>query len=100
MNGRDLIIFEKKGKEELEAPKKQKAEDPRNLKLKAIGLTNYADFKHPDVSEGEKKQREQLLKHKELALNKSPNLFISKTRLALRNLPLSNFYEKELKALF
>lgn len=67
--------------------------------MKAYGLTNYDEFFQPDVVELQMKQRESLLKQKELALNKSPNLFVSKHRLVLRNLPLSKFYEKELKEL-
>jgi len=53
MNGRDLIILPKQTREELENPdnKKKKPADPRNLRSKAIGLTNFFDFKQPKVSE-------------------------------------------------
>jgi hypothetical protein len=104
LNGRDLIIFEAKGKAELteiteEGKKKKVKEDTRNLGQKSVGLINYHDFFHSEISESQRKQREGLLQHKELALNKSPNLFVSKLRLALRNLPLHRFYEGELREL-
>ena len=85
-------------KQDKKAEDKRKI-DARNLDCKKIGLTNYEDFVHSNVSEQQIAQREQLLKHKEMALNKSPNLFVSKLRLALRNLPLHKFYEQELREL-
>lgn len=44
-------------------------------------------------------QRKHLLQEKETALNKSTNLFVSRTRMTIRNLPKRDFFEKELKEL-
>jgi len=81
------------------AKDKKKKEDARNVEMKAFGLTNYNEFFQPEVVELQVKQRDSLLRQKELALNKSPNLYVSKNRLVLRNLPLFKFYEQELKEL-
>jgi hypothetical protein len=40
-----------------------------------------------------------LLKEKETALSKNTNLFVSKKRIQVRNLPRRDFFEKELKEL-
>ena len=43
--------------------------------------------------------RQRLYISKDKALKSSSNLFISKTRLQIRNLPRKEFFEKELKEL-
>jgi len=53
LNGRDLIIMEQKGREQVNeiAQDKKKKEDARNVAMKAYGLTNYSDFFQPEVVE-------------------------------------------------
>lgn len=44
-------------------------------------------------------QRQRLLDEKEQALKKNTNLFVSRKRISIRNLPKRDFLEKELKEL-
>jgi hypothetical protein len=45
------------------------------------------------------KTRQHLLDEKDKALSKSTNLFVSRRRIQVRNLPKREFYEGELKEL-
>jgi nucleolar protein 4 len=74
-------------------------EDKRNLGLTNEGLLNTKDFKEEGrVSELDMKARIRLSKSKREALKKNPNLFISKTRICVRNLP-KKFVEADFKTL-
>lgn len=65
------------------------------------GLLNETNWinQDPVPTKAIMEQREKLYVSKQKALKASTNLFISKTRIQLRNLPRRDFYEKELKEL-
>jgi hypothetical protein len=69
--------------------------------LKRKGLQNEGDWinKVPALTQKQIDVRAHLIKEKETALAKNTNLFVSKNRISLRNLPKKEFYEKELKEL-
>ncbi len=75
--------------------------DKRNLALKKEGLLNFDDWVHqkPQPSDKAMKTRQHLLDEKDKALSKSTNLFVSRRRIQVRNLPKREFYEGELKEL-
>ena len=76
-------------------------EDKRNLNYTKEGLLNEQAWihKYPVPTEKSLEQRQRLLKEKETALTKNTNLFVSKKRIQIRNLPKREFFEKELKEL-
>lgn len=80
---------------------KKEREDKRNLNYKKEGLLNEEQWIHkvPRPTEKNIEQRQRLLKEKENALSKNTNLFVSKKRIQIRNLPRRDFFEKELKEL-
>lgn len=97
--GRKIVIMEAMAKDSVE--KKIKDEtvnaDKRNMRLIKIGLLNTNDFKQTErVSDEDMKLRVKLYKEKEKGLKKNPNLFISETRLCVRNLP-KNYSDSELR---
>ena len=65
------------------------------------GLLNESNWinQDPVPTKAIMEQREKLYVSKQKALKASTNLFISKTRIQMRNLPRRDFYEKELKEL-
>jgi hypothetical protein len=71
------------------------------LGLKREGLLNFEDWVHkkPQPTDKVIATRQHLLDEKEKALGKSTNLFVSKKRIQIRNLPKKEFYEGELKEL-
>ncbi len=79
----------------------KKKQDKRNLVLKREGLLNYEDWIHkkPQPTDKVIATRQHLLDEKEKALSKSTNLFVSRKRIQVRNLPKKEFYEGELKEL-
>ncbi|CDW89490.1 ribosome biogenesis [Stylonychia lemnae] len=107
LNGRRLVIKEAMSKSEAidkhaeDQSKKQMKEDKRNLNYKKEGLLNEETWIHkkPRPSEKQIEQRQRLLKEKDAALTKNTNLFVSKKRIQIRNLPRRDFFEKELKEL-
>ena len=73
--------------------------DKRNIRLVKSGLLNTKDFAQPgEVSKIDMDARIRLFTEKQRALKKNPNLFISETRLCVRNLP-RKYTEKELKTI-
>ena len=107
LGGRRLVIMEamSKGKAVQQTDDKVKEkkhhEDKRNVDLKMKGLVSEDDWlnKLPALTQKQIDQRAHLFKEKETALSKNTNLFVSKNRISLRNLPKKEFYEKELKEL-
>ncbi len=107
LNGRRLVIMEALDKSEgsdntnVAKVDDKKKEDKRNLANKREGLLNYEDWLHkrPSPTDKQIQQRQRLLDEKEKALSKSTNLFVSKKRIQLRNLPRRDFFEGELKEL-
>ena len=55
--------------------------------------------KHDKLTQAQSDLRQRLHIAKQKALNASTNLFVSKTRLQIRNLPRREFFEEELKQL-
>lgn len=105
MNGRRLVVMEAVSKDQASNTNfnrdDKKKDDKRNLASKREGLLNYEDWIHQTPRPTEKliEQRQRMLDEKEKALAKNTNLFVSKKRLNLRNLPKKSFYEPELKEL-
>lgn len=90
-----------KEKSKAEDRKKKEEEDKRNLGMSKEGLLNESNWinQDPVPTKAIMEQREKLYVSKQKALKASTNLFISKTRIQMRNLPRRDFYEKELKEL-
>ena len=65
------------------------------------GLLNEDNWIHkePKLSKTQFELRQRLWISKDQALKKSTNLYVSKTRLQVRNLPRREFFEKEMKEL-
>jgi hypothetical protein len=105
LNGRRLVVMEAMTKDDATNPKNltddKKKQDKRNLALKREGLLNFEDWIHKNPRPNEKamQQRQRLQDEKDKALSKSTNLFVSRKRVQLRNLPKRDFFEKELKEL-
>jgi RNA recognition motif-containing protein len=80
---------------------KKEAEDKRNLGMAKEGLLNEENWIHktPAPSKQQMELRQRLFMVKDKALKASTNLFVSKTRLQIRNLPRRDFFEAELKEL-
>jgi len=106
LKGRRLIVMRAMKRDDLSTKKKEdevkqeEYKDKRNMHLKKEGLTNIDDFENQEISPADMKRREKFLEDKENSLKSNPNLFVSKTRLTIRNLPKKSFDEKELKTLF
>jgi RNA recognition motif-containing protein len=84
----------------LEQKQKKLQEDKRNLGMAKEGLLNESNWIHQEpISKQQFELRQRLYIAKDQALKKSVNLFVSKTRLQIRNLPRRDFFEKELKEL-
>ena len=110
LDGRRLIVKEQVSKDEagklrenrkLEDKRKKEEEDKRNLGMAKEGLLNEAAWIHqtPPLSKTAMELRQRLYVAKDKALKNTTNLYISKTRLQLRNLPRRDFFEAELKEL-
>jgi RNA recognition motif-containing protein len=110
LDGRRLIVKPKLSKDEagklsenktLEQKKAKLLEDKRNLRMAKEGLLNEEAWIHkePRLTKAQFELRQRLFISKDKALKASTNLFISKTRLQIRNLPRREFFEKELKEL-
>ena len=107
LKGRRLVIMEAMARDENGAPIAAKAVDDkkkmdkRNLALKRDGLLDHETWVHQNPRPTEKaiQQRQRLMDEKDKALSKSTNLFVSRKRITLRNLPKRDFLEKELKEL-
>jgi len=65
------------------------------------GLLNEANWIHaaPPLTKAGLELRQRLYASKDKALKSSTNLYVSKTRLQIRNLPRREFFEAELKEL-
>jgi len=76
-------------------------EDKRNLKMAKEGLLNEESWIHqePKLTKPQFEMRQRLYISKNSALKNSTNLFISKTRIQVRNLPRREFDVKEVKEL-
>ena len=75
--------------------------DKRNLGMAKEGLLNEANWIHqdPPPSKASLELRQRLYISKDKALKNSTNLYVSTTRLQIRNLPRREFFEAELKEL-
>ena len=86
--GRRLVIFKAESKDD----RKKKVEeskvkvDKRNVDMIKVGLVGTYDFVHGPVNEEDMATRIRLYKEKLDAVKKNPNLFVSKTRMCLRNI--------------
>ena len=110
LDGRRLIIKPSISKEKadnlkqeqaLDIKQKKSEEDKRNLKMAKEGLLNEDNWIHqePKLTKVQFEQRQKLFINKNSALKNSTNLFISKTRLQVRNLPRRAFDVSETKEL-
>ena len=86
--GRRLAMFKAETKTTREENIKQSKvkEDKRNLDYLKLGLVTTKEFVHTGVSQGDMDTRIRLFQEKQKAMKKNPNLFISKTRLHIRNI--------------
>lgn len=108
LDGRRLIVKEQLSKsaaanikETRKAQEKQQKaeEDKRNLGMAKEGLLSEENWIHktPPPPKAAMELRHRLYIAKDKALKQSTNLYISKTRLQIRNLPKRDFFEAELK---
>ena len=90
-----------KEKQKAEDRRKKEEQDKRNLGMAKEGLLNESNWinQEPIPTKAVMQLRERLYIAKDKALRASTNLFISKTRIQIRNLPRREFFEKELKEL-
>jgi len=86
--GRRLVMFKAESKSDRERSKEEKnvKVDKRNKDLLKVGLVTTKEFVHEGVSEKEMETRIRLFKKKQDSIKKNPNLFVSKTRLCMREL--------------
>lgn len=86
--GRRLAMFKAETKSEREQNIKlsQEKKDKRNLDYVKLGLVTTKEFVHTGVSQTDMDTRVRLFKEKQKSLKNNPNLFISKTRLCIRNI--------------
>lgn len=101
LKGRKLVIMKALSRDNLQ--QKLSTEDvktdPRNLLSTKFGLLNTKEFQlDGNISEIDMRTRTRLYQSKTKALKKNPNLFVSATRICIRNLPRT-FTEKEVKEL-
>lgn len=110
LDGRRLIVKPAITKDKASDLKKQQAldiktkkqeEDKRNIKMAKEGLLNEENWIHkePKLSKKQQELRQRLYIQKSQALKNSTNLFVSTTRLQIRNLPRRDFDVPELKEL-
>lgn len=103
LNGRRLVVLlaVARGEQATAQSDDKKKLDKRNLMAKREGLLNYEEWVHKNPRPNDKavQQRQRLQDEKDKALSKSTNLFVSKRRIQVRNLPKREFFEKELKEL-
>lgn len=110
LDGRRLIIKEQVSKEEAaglrdkqkaEEKQKKEDEDKRNVGMAKEGLLNEHAWinQGQPLSKAQSDLRQRLYISKQKALKASTNLYVSKTRLQIRNLPRRDFFEPELKQL-
>ena len=88
-----------KENQKAEEVRKKDAEDKRNLGMAKEGLLNEETWIHkePELTKAQMDLRQRLYISKDKALKASTNLYISTTRLQLRNLPRREFFEPEMK---
>lgn len=110
LDGRRLIIKEQVSKEEAltlkdrtkaDEKNKKEDEDKRNIGMAKEGLLNehaWVNKAYP-LTRAQTDLRQRLYISKQAALKASTNLYVSKTRLQIRNLPRREFFEPELKQL-
>jgi len=110
LDGRRLIVKESISKEEAsglnekrkaEDVRKKQMEDKRNLNMAKEGLLNEQNWlqQKGELPKAAMELRQRLYISKDKALKSSSNLFVSKVRLQIRNLPRREFFEPELKEL-
>jgi len=110
LGGRRLIVKESvskseagvlKEKQKTEEVRKKQEQDKRNLDMAKEGLLNETNWIHakPGLTKAALELRQRLYTSKDKALKASTNLYVSKTRLQIRNLPRKEFFEAELKEL-
>mmetsp|Transcript_10326 Transcript_10326/g.15816 ORF Transcript_10326/g.15816 Transcript_10326/m.15816 type:complete len:430 (-) Transcript_10326:231-1520(-) len=110
LDGRRLIVKPSVSKEQAASMKEKEKEDKqrekdeedkRNLGMAKEGLLNEDNWLHqkPAPTKGALELRQRLWISKDKALKKSTNLYISKNRLQIRNLPRKEFFEAECKEL-
>lgn len=85
---RRLVMFKAESKDERQKKNEESKVkvDKRNLNDVKVGLVGTHDFIHGPVGEEDMETRIRLYKEKQQALKKNPNLFVSKTRMCIRNL--------------
>jgi RNA recognition motif-containing protein len=90
-----------KKQQTLDIAHKKEEEDKRNLNMAKEGLLMEENWIHkePALSKKAQELRQRLWISKSKALKESTNLFVSKTRLQVRNLPRREFDVPELKEL-
>jgi len=95
---RRMVMFKAESRDQREKvqEKEEEKKDKRNKDLAKEGLVTTKDFVHEDVPEIDMKARVRLFRDKQYNLKKNPNLFVSKTRLWIRNLD-KRMNETELK---
>jgi nucleolar protein 4 len=90
IRGRRLVMFRAESK----LDRNQKVEDSkvkvdkRNLEMIKVGLVGTDDFVHGPVGDKDMETRVRLFREKQDSVKKNPNLFVSKTRMCVRNLDI------------
>lgn len=86
--GRRLAMFKAESRQDRVKNVEQKNAkvDKRNKDLLKVGLVTTKDFVHSGVSDSDMETRIRLFKEKQNSIKKNPNLFVSKTRMCVRNL--------------
>ena len=104
LDGRRLIVKSSVSREEAgvlkenqkaEEARKKELDDKRNLGMAKEGLLNEENWIHqePKLTKAQMDLRQRLYISKDKALKASTNLYISETRLQIRNLPRREFFE-------
>lgn len=109
LDGRRLIVKpslsksdagEVREKQKAEEVIKKKEEDKRNLNMAKEGLLSEENWIHNEpLPKAALELRQRLYMSKDKALKASSNLYVSKNRIQIRNLPRKEFFEPEVKEL-
>jgi nucleolar protein 4 len=88
IRGRRLVMFKAESKQDrFQKVEESKVKvDKRNLAMIRVGLVGTDDFIHGPVGDKDMENRVRLFREKQDAVKKNPNLFVSKTRMCVRNL--------------
>lgn len=88
IRGRRLVMFRAESKQDrFQKVEESKVKvDKRNLAMIRVGLVGTDDFVHGPVGDKDMENRVRLFREKQDAVKKNPNLFVSKTRMCVRNL--------------